>query len=221
VDTDFYDNLDTFFEVVFQTAPPALSPEYPFAKVKVWKQLDQEYPGAVDIQNRQFDYMENIGYTFWHSNPDAKNYYEWLDDARDGKVMDPRQREKELFSQMTPDFLKVVDVNWKVSVLNPTMNYRIESSSNEKILSPDDWFDYIRGKATLSVSMSTKSNRPSFIYTNGNVFLLIQNQDVYVLGKSEMQESLKYFVKDSLLVCTFAVPVLNWTFNFPSKLLRR
>ena len=40
MDTDFYDNLDTFFEVVFQTAPPALSPEYPFAKVKVWKQLE-------------------------------------------------------------------------------------------------------------------------------------------------------------------------------------
>jgi len=101
------------------------------------------------------------------------------------------------------------------------MTYRIETSSNEKILSPEDWFDYIRGKATLSLSMSAKSNQPSFIYTNGNVFLLIQNQDVYVLGKPQIQESLKYFVKDSLLVTTFAVPVLNWTFNFPSKLLRR
>jgi hypothetical protein len=44
---------------------------------------------------------------------------------------------------------------------------------------------------------------------------------VYVLDKPQIQESLKYFVKDRLLVTTFAVPVLNWTFNFPSKLLRR
>mgnify|MGYP003964550479 CR=1 FL=1 len=220
---EFYEDLDIFFQEVFSTDPPALSPEYPFAEVKVWQQLDQEYPGAVDLQNRVFDYMDNEGVTFWHSNPDAKNYYEWLDDAREGKVIDPRQREKEIREELyyTPDYLTVADVNWKVSVLNPAMTYRIETSSNEKILSPEDWFDYIRGKATLSLSMSAKSNQPSFIYTNGNVFLLIQNQDVYVLGKPQIQESLKYFVKDSLLVTTFAVPVLNWTFNFPSKLLRR
>jgi hypothetical protein len=223
MDSELYDNLDTFFEEVFSTAPPALSPEYPFAEVKVWQQLDQEYPGAVDLQNREFDERGAVGYTWWHSDPDAKSYYEWLDDAREGKVMDPRQREKEIREELysIPDYWKVIDVNWNVSVLNPAINYRIESASNEKSLSPDDWFDYIRGKATLSLSMSAKSNRPSFIFTNGDVFLLIQNQDVYVLDKPQIQESLKYFVKDRLLVTTFAVPVLNWTFNFPSKLLRR
>ena len=209
--------------LIFSTAPPALSPEYPFAEMKVWTQLDKEYPGAVDLQNREFDERGAVGYTWWHSDPDAKGYYEWLDDAREGKVMDPRQREKEIREELysIPDYWKVIDVNWNVSVLNPAINYRIESASNEKSLSPDDWFDYIRGKATLSLSMSAKSNRPSFIFTNGDVFLLIQNQDVYVLDKPQIQESLKYFVKDRLLVTTFAVPVLNWTFNFPSKLLRR
>ncbi len=223
MDDEFYQNLNTFFQEVFQTEPPALSPNYPFAEVKVWQQLDREYPGAVNIQKREFDFADDYGITFWHSDPDAKPYYEWIDDAVAGKITDPRRREIEIREQLynTPDFWKVADVNWNVTVLNPTINYRVESSSNEKILSPEDWFDYIRGKATLSVGMSAKSNQPSFIYTNGEVFLLIQNQDVYVLGKTEIQESMKYFVKDNLLVSTFAAPVLNWTFNFPAKLLRR
>jgi hypothetical protein len=218
MDDDFYNNLEIFFHEVFSTAPPPLTPEYMFAEVKVWQQLDREYPGAVDLQNRTFDMSE------WeHSDPDAKSYYEWIDDANDGKIMDPRDRAKEIREELyyTPDYWKVVDVNWKVSVLNPAMAYRVESSTNEKILSPDDWLDYIRGKATLSVGLSTKSNQPSFIFTNGDVFLLIQNQEVYVLGTPQIQESLKYFVKNSILVSTFALPVLNWTFNFPAKLLRR
>jgi hypothetical protein len=222
MDDDFYKNLEGFFQEVFSTAPPALSPQYPFSRVKVWQQLDREYPGAVDLQRRDFDYYDRFDNSFWHSDPAAKSYHEWMDDAYDGKVTDPRQRLKEIEDEMyyTPDYWKVADVNWKVSVLNPAMTYRIESSSNEKIISPDDWFDYIRGKATLSVGLSAKSNQPSFIYTNGDVFLLIQNQDVYVLGKSEMEESFKYFIKDTLLVTTFAMPVLNWSSNFPSKLFR-
>jgi len=221
MDDEFYENLESFFHEVFRTAPPGLTPQYQLAEVKVWQQLDREYPGGVDIQYQQFVEDGSFGNTFWHLDPAAKSYYKWLEDARDGKIMDPRKRRNELYSQMTPDCWRVADTNWKVSVLNSAISYGIESASDEQVLLPEDWFDYIRGKATLSASVSAKSNRPSYIYTNGDFFLLIQNQDVYVLTRPQIQESLKYFVKDSLLVATFAMPLLNWTINFPAKLFRR
>jgi len=51
---------------------------------------------------------------------------------------------------------------------------------------------------------------------------LILNQDVFVFDSdSNFKNSMKYFIKDELLVATFAQPLLNWTHNFPTKLLRR
>lgn len=219
---DLYEKLERFFHSVFQTAPPALTPQYLFAEVKVWQQLDREYPGAVDLQKRDFDWGDNFNYSFWHSDPDAKSLYEWFDDARAGLIKDPRKRRDELYEQMAVDFWSVADINWKVSVLNHAMSYRFDTLANEKIMDIEDWIEYIRGKVTLSVGVSAKSKRSSFIYTDGEVFLLILNQDVFVFDSdSNFKNSMKYFIKDELLVATFAQPLLNWTHNFPTKLLRR
>ena len=45
--------------------------------------------------------------------------------------MDPRTREKELAEQMTPDYWKVSDINWLVSILNPTFQTRMAELKNQ------------------------------------------------------------------------------------------
>ena len=215
-----WDRFEDFIRRVFYTETPGLIPQYPFSRVRVWQQLDREYPGAVALHKRNFDWDGDYGYAFWHSDPAAKNLYEWFDDAREGKVMDPRTREKELAEQMIPDYWKVSDINWLVSILNPAFQTRMaELRINSEIVSADDWLDYIRGKGTLSLTLDAKSNSPTYIFSNGEFFLMVQGQEAYVLSESQIAESLPYFTRGDFAVSVFVPPILNWLLNSPSQLL--
>lgn len=215
-----WDNFSDFVAKVFNTDTPALAPQYPFSEVKMWEQLDREYPGAVALHQRSFDWEDNYGYTFWHSDPTAKSVYEWFDDVREGKVVDPRDRKRELLEQMTPDYWKVSDINWLVSVLNPTFQVRIaELRTNPEIVSADDWLEYIRGKGTLSLTLDAKRNAPTYIFSNGEFFLMVQSKEVYILNKSQITEALPYFTRGDFAVSVFVPLILNWPLNSPNELL--
>ena len=215
MDDDDYEAINRFFLTVTKRSAPALSAQYGFADAAMWQQLSDEFPGAVNLGGRSWDWENTHGYDFWLDG--GKTYYEWAEELG-WKTL--RQREKELRELFTPDYWTVADLGWTVGVLNDYFQNKMSRIKDEEVVSKKDWLSSIRGQETISVTAGANARSPIYILSDGEGFLVIRSNEVFVLTLNQMLEHMDLLMKsDKVAFATFTNVILNWTSVSPITLL--
>jgi len=215
MEEDDYEAINLFFLSVTKRSAPALSGYYDFALGDMWQQLSDEFPGAVDLGGRSWDFRNNHGYDFWIDG--GKTYYEWCEELG-WKTLG--RREQELRESLIPDFWSVADLGWSVGVLNDYFQNKMSRIQDEKIVSKKDWLSVIRGQETISVTQGANSRSPIYIISNGDIFLVVRHREVLVFTLEQMLKRMDFFMKsDRLAFATFTNVILNWPSVSPLNLL--
>jgi len=212
---DDYEAINRFFLTVTKQSAPALSAQYGFAEAVMWQQLSDEFPGAVNVGSRSWDWDNSHGYDFWLEG--GKTYYEWSEELG-WKTLS--RREKELRELLTPDFWMVADLGWSVGVLNDYFQNKMSRVKDEKVVSKKDWLSAIRGQETISVTAGANYQSPIYILSDGEVFLVIRSNEVFVLTLNQMLEQMDLLMKsDTVALATFTQVIINWPSSTPITLL--
>ena len=91
---------------------------------------------------------------------------------------------------------------------------------DEEVVSKKDWLSSIRGQETISVTAGANARSPIYILSDGEVFLVIRSNEVFVLTLNQMIEHMDLLMKsDTVAFATFTNVILNWTSVSPITLL--
>jgi hypothetical protein len=167
------------------------------------------------VGSRSWDWDNSHGYDFWLEG--GKTYDEWSEELG-WKTLG--RREKELRDLLTPDFWMVADLGWSVGVLNDYFQNKMSRVKDEKVVSKKDWLSAIRGQETISVTAGANSQSPIYILSDGEVFLVIRSNEVFVLTLNQMLEQMDLLMKsDTVAFATFTQVIINWPSSTPITLL--
>jgi hypothetical protein len=196
---DLHDSLETFFLSLFNSSVPAYTGDDTPIRQQIRSEMMEKWPGCINPGSGPIIDYRGIG----------SGLTTVSNEVYANTIREITEYYQQAIESVSPDYYPIVDGGWLATHAN-LQKTGIPYISSENIFSTaSEWLDYTLGKKTLSI---TRGNRNYWIWSDGNIFLLIAgNTTALIMTRSQMERQV--FVKmitPPITTYCYAPPILNW-----------